>query len=263
MLRYAVRLDTPARHTADIELRFTPDADHADVTLPAWCPGSYLIRDYARFVRDLSATGDDGQPRRVTKLDKQTWRIDRAGARELTVRYTIYGHDLTVRTNHIDHDHAFLHGPATFLYPTSQRASPVEIDLAFPAAWTLTTAAARSGTRVSTASIDELYDHPLHLGPTRTYTVPARVPCTLAIWGERSPGGTFDEQRLCSDVAAIVDDHVARFGEAPFSAYTFILMLAHDAYGGLEHRASSVNLFNPHFAATRKSYEGLLELLSH
>jgi predicted metalloprotease with PDZ domain len=40
-------------------------------------------------------------------------------------------------------------------------------------------------------------------------------------------------------------------------------MLAHDAYGGLEHRASSVNLYHPQFAATRKHYEGLLELLSH
>lgn len=262
-LRYAVRLDSPARHTAEIELRFTPDADSVDVTLPAWCPGSYLIRDYARFVRDLAARGDDGQPRKVTKVDKQTWRIERAGARELTVRYALYGHDLTVRTNHIDHDHAFLHGPATFVYPVTQRAQPIEIQLAFPHAWTLTTAANRDGTTVRAASIDELYDHPIHLGPTRTFEIPAKVPCKLAIWGERAPGGTFDEQRLCTDLAAIVDDHVARFGEAPFTDYTFILMLAHDAYGGLEHRASSVNLYNPHFAATRKSYEGLLELLSH
>jgi predicted metalloprotease with PDZ domain len=262
-LRYAVRLDSPATHTAEIELRFTPDADHADVTLPAWCPGSYLIRDYARFVRDLDARGDDGHPRKVTKLDKQTWRIERAGARELTVRYGLYGHDLTVRTNHIDHDHAFLHGPATFVYPTTQRAQPIEIELSYPQSWTLTTAATREGNTVRAASIDELYDHPIHLGPTRTFDVPAKVPTKLAIWGERAPGGTFDEQRLCTDLAAIVDDHIARFGEAPFASYTFILMLAHDSYGGLEHRASSVNLYNPHFAATRKSYEGLLELLSH
>jgi predicted metalloprotease with PDZ domain len=262
-LRYAVRLDSPATHTAEIELRFAPDAETVDVTLPAWCPGSYLIRDYARFVRDLEARGDDGQPRTVTKVDKQTWRIERGGARELRVRYGLYGNDLTVRTNHIDHDHAFLHGPATFLYPTTQRAQPVEIELAYPHTWTLTTAARRDGNTVRAASIDELYDHPIHLGPTRTFDVPAKVPCKLAIWGERAPGGTFDEQRLCTDLAAIVDDHVARFGEAPFSDYTFILMLAHDAYGGLEHRASSVNLYNPHFGATRKAYEGLLELLSH
>ncbi|MBV8758290.1 MAG: M61 family metallopeptidase [Deltaproteobacteria bacterium] len=263
-LRYAVRLDAPATHTATVELRFQPDADHVDVTMPAWCPGSYLIRDYARFVRDLTVTGDDGQPRRATKLDKQTWRIERAGAKELVVRYGLYGHDLTVRTNHIDHDHAFLHGPATFIYPASARDAAIEVEVSgYPAAWTLTTALRREGTRYSASSIDELFDHPIHLGPTRLYDVPAKVPVKLAIWGEKAPGGTFDEQRLAQDLAAIVDDHVARLGEAPFETYTFILMLSHDAYGGLEHRASSVNLFNPHFAATRKSYEGLLELLSH
>jgi predicted metalloprotease with PDZ domain len=73
----------------------------------------------------------------------------------------------------------------------------------------------------------------------------------------------FDEPRLAADLGAIVDDHIARLGAAPFAHYTFLLMLAHDAYGGLEHRASSVNLYHPYFAASRKHYEGLLELLSH
>ncbi|HSN27409.1 MAG TPA: PDZ domain-containing protein [Kofleriaceae bacterium] len=263
-LRYAVRLDAPATHTATVELRFQPEADTVDVTMPAWCPGSYLIRDYARFIRDLQVTGDDGQPRRATKIDKQTWRIDRAGATELTVRYTLYGHDLTVRTNHIDHDHAFLHGPATFLSPTGQRDAPIEVEVrGYPAPWTIVTSLRREGERYTAASIDELFDQPIHLGPTRLYDVAAKVPVKLAIWGEKAPGGTFDEQRLAQDLAAIVDDHVARLGEAPFETYTFILMLSHDAYGGLEHHASSVNLFNPYFSASRKSYEGLLELLSH
>jgi predicted metalloprotease with PDZ domain len=277
-LRYTVRLDAPVRHTADIELVFAPESgDTVDITLPAWCPGSYLIRDYARFVRDLEANGEDGRPRKVTKVDKQTWRIELAGAKELTVRYGLYGHDLTVRTNHIDADHAFLHGPATYVYPVTMRDAKVDVTFHFPDAWTLTTAAqpigevsapaiARrrgTGSRIACDSIDELFDQPVHIGPTRTYNVPSQVPCKLAIYGERSRGGLYDEQRLVSDLAAIVDDHLRRFGEAPFPDYTFILMLTHDGYGGLEHRASSVNLFNPHFAATRKSYEGLLELLSH
>ncbi|MEO6776045.1 MAG: PDZ domain-containing protein [Kofleriaceae bacterium] len=265
-LRYSVHLQAPEGHTAEIELRFVPDprgADLIDVTLPAWCPGSYMIRDYARFVRDLRVAGDDGLPRAVHKVDKQTWRIERAGANELTVAYGLYGHDLTVRTNHIDGDHAFLHGPATFVYPVTQRAAPVEVQLHCHDAWVLTTAARHAGRLVFAGSIDELYDHPIHCGQVRTLTVPAKLPVELVIWGERAPGGVFDEDRLTADLAAIVDDHVARFGEAPFAAYTFILMLAHEAYGGLEHRASSVNLFHPHFAATRKAYEGLLELLSH
>ena len=260
MLRYAVSVDA-SRHTITVELRFTSDADTTEVTLPAWCPGSYLIRDYARFVRDLAVTGADGAPRKVAKIDKQTWRIDGAG--ELVVRYSLYGHDLTVRTNHVDPTHAFLHGPATFIYPVAQRSAPVAVTIDHPADWTLTTAAPMRDRTITATSIDELYDHPIHVGVTRTHVVPAKVPVKLVIWGERAPGGTFDESKLATDLAAIVDDHVARFGEAPFDAYTFILMLSHEAYGGLEHRASSVNLFHPHFGATRKAYEGLLELLSH
>src|SRR5258706_4107391 len=128
-LRYAVRLAAPDRHLVEIELRFPVDAATVEVTMPAWCPGSYLIRDYARFVRDLAVSGDDGAPRTATKRDKSTWSIEASGARELCVRYALYGHELTVRTNHIDASHAFLHGPATFLYPTHLRDAPVELEL--------------------------------------------------------------------------------------------------------------------------------------
>jgi len=265
-LRYAIRLDQPNRHLVSIELRFPVDAATVDLMLPSWSPGSYLIRDYARFVRDLEVIDDHGAARTAIKRDKATWSIETRGARELCVRYAVYGHDLTVRTNHIDADHAFLHGPATFVVPLHLRSAPIELALAIPEGWTPISAMAWDPAppfRFTAANIDELYDHPLHLGPVRTSAVPARIPVKLAIWGERAPGGAFDEARLAADLGAVVDDQIARFGAAPCAHYTFILMLAHDAYGGLEHRASSVNLYHPHFAASRKHYEGLLELLSH
>src|SRR5215213_9996945 len=108
-VRYAVTVDAP-KHIAEIELRFPTDGDRAVIALPAWSPGSYLIRDYARYVRDLVAFGSDG-PRRVTKQDKTTWVIDTTGSpagSELTVRYGVYGHGRSVRTNQIDARHAFL-----------------------------------------------------------------------------------------------------------------------------------------------------------
>ncbi len=303
-LRYAVGLEAAAQHLVHVELRFAPPAGAAsvDLALPAWCPGSYLIRDYARFVRDFTVIADDGTARAATKVDKSTWRVTAGDARELVVRYAVYGHELSVRTNHIDAEHAFLHGPATFAYPIHARAAAIEVSLTAPAGWTVvsptddapllrapsldgrgtppagSTAEWRCGSldgrgtppAGSTAewrcgSIDALYDQPIHVArEVRVVRVAAaRVPVRLAIWGERAPGGVFDEARLACDLAPIVDDHVARFGEAPFADYTFILMLAHEAYGGLEHRASSVNLYHPHFGATRKAYEGLLELLSH
>jgi predicted metalloprotease with PDZ domain len=264
MLRYAVRLAAPSRHVAEVTLELASEkaASTVTVALPAWSPGSYLIRDYARFIRDLTATAD-GAPARARKIDKSTWAIDVAGAREVAVTYTVYGHDLSVRTNHIDGTHAFLHGPATFLHPTHLRDSPIELAITAPEGWPITTALAFDGGPLRAANIDELYDSPIHAGAVRTYPVAAKLPVRLVVWGDRAPGGMFDEHRLAADLAAVVDDHIARFGGAPFANYTFLLMLSHDAYGGLEHRASSANLYHPHFGASRKHYENLLELLSH
>src|SRR5688572_30630218 len=125
-LRYRVELPRPEDHLVAVTLT-VPCAEAASggevvLTLPAWTPGSYLIRDYARFVRDLTAVGDDGLGRAVTKRDKTTWVIAVDDAEVITVRYLVYGHDLTVRTNHIDGTHAFLHGPATFVHVPALRA---------------------------------------------------------------------------------------------------------------------------------------------
>ena len=68
----------PHDHLAQVTLEVPTAGRGAPlvVAMPAWCPGSYLIRDYARFVRDLVAHDPDGRPRPITKLDKATWAID-------------------------------------------------------------------------------------------------------------------------------------------------------------------------------------------
>jgi predicted metalloprotease with PDZ domain len=273
-LRYRVDLARPEDHLAHVTVTVpVPDgAQTIDVTMPAWCPGSYLIRDYARFVRGLTATDKASEPRRVTKLDKQTWRIETGGARDVVVRYQVYGNDLTVRTNHIDPTHAFLHGPATFVYAEVHRSRPVEVEVVPPSGrgWKVTTGMSEvhdeegESHRYRAASVDELFDMPIHAGVVDVYRFTAGdAPFELAIWGDRVPGGVFTPEDLVKDLARIASEHVRRVGEVPFARYAFVLMLAHDAYGGLEHRNSSINLHNPHALANRKQYEGLLELLSH
>ncbi|HTJ41048.1 MAG TPA: PDZ domain-containing protein [Kofleriaceae bacterium] len=262
MHRYRVSVPRPADHlvSVEVEIPCADQGDFVDVTMPAWCPGSYLIRDYARFVRELGARGDDGDPRPVTKIDKSTWRIARADARSITVRYEVYGHELTVRTNHIDATHAFLHGPATFVYAPHLRAAPVRVQIDPPDGWLVATAL-REG---HANSIDELFDSPIHLGGRAPRTFEAGgAQFELVTWGDFAPGGLFSLDTLTQDLAAIASDQCARAGATPFDRYVFVLMIAHDAYGGLEHRASSINLNNPFALANRKSYEALLELLSH
>lgn len=277
-LTYTIRIDRPEDHLAHVTAVIPCDGKAAvEVAMPAWCPGSYLIRDYARFVRDLRATGADDRPLAVRKLDKSTWSIDPAGATSIRVVYAVFGHDLSVRTNHLDGSHAFLHGPATFVSVERLRDAPVTVEVIAPPGrgWRLASplaggalAPAAPRYTLTAASVDELYDAYLHLGHAdeRRFTV-AGVPYELAIWGERAPGGGFSIDMLVDDLIAIAADQAHRVGGEPlglpFERYTFLLMLSHDSYGGLEHRAGSANLYNPAALVTRKQYEGLLELLSH
>jgi predicted metalloprotease with PDZ domain len=49
----------------------------------------------------------------------------------------------------------------------------------------------------------------------------------------------------------------------PYDDYTFLMMLAPNQYGGLEHRKSCALLSSPFTFHPRKKYEELLELVSH
>jgi predicted metalloprotease with PDZ domain len=104
---------------------------------------------------------------------------------------------------------------------------------------------------------------PIHVGQVQTFRFhAAEVPVELSVWGDACPG-VFSWEQLTRDLGKIMADHVTRFAAAPFDTYTFVLMLSHDAYGGLEHRNSSINLFGHLALTSRKQYEHLLELLSH
>jgi predicted metalloprotease with PDZ domain len=276
-LTYRISVPRPHDHLAQVTLEVPTAGRGAPlvVAMPAWCPGSYLIRDYARFVRDLVAHDPDGRPRPITKLDKATWAIDVGDAPAITLGYAVFGHELSVRTNHIDDGHAFLHGPATFLYPVDGRALPCAVEVEGPPGrgWAIATplaggdAAPGDRYHLTAPSIDALFDAPIHLGHDRleTFTVGA-TRFELALWGPHH-AGAFTVAQLVADLGAIAADHARRVtgdpAAFPFARYTFLLMLAADGYGGLEHAAGSANLYHPAAFTTRKHYEGLLELLSH
>ena len=56
------------------------------LSLPAWTPGAYEISNFARWVVNFSPVSA-GQPIRWDKLDYDTWRLQPAGSRSLSVRF--------------------------------------------------------------------------------------------------------------------------------------------------------------------------------
>ena len=50
-LRYRLTVPRPESHLCEVELRFrSGGGPPIRIEMAAWCPGSYLIRDYARFL---------------------------------------------------------------------------------------------------------------------------------------------------------------------------------------------------------------------
>lgn len=250
-------------------------ADHVELKIPAWSPGSYMIREYCRHIQRVSATSG-GEALAVRKVDKATWRVSCAGASTIEARYEVFGHEVSIRMNHLDDSHGYINAPSLYLYPEGQLAAPVEVTFKIPTGWEVFTgmdvadAAAR---RFSAPDFDTLYDMPVELGPHAPIVFEAAgKPHRVVIWGRSN----VEPERLIADFTRIIETQASMFGgELPYEHYTFIIHLKPDGFGGLEHQNSTVLLTDPHSfseGAPGTSFEGglpdsvyreFLRLVSH
>ena len=232
----------------------------AILALPAWTPGSYLVRDYARFLDRLTVSDGNGLPWPVEKLDKQRWRVAPCPG-PLTVSYRLFCNDLTVRTNHVDALHAHLVGAASFLYLEGQENRPLEISFAgWPADWKVATALPSRAGAYLAADYDTLVDSPFELGRFRMHAFRSGgCAFRVAVTGDHSG----DEGRIVRGTQALVEVCSGLFGGFPFQQYLFLLTFSPRAHGGLEHRDCTSLLADPHQLDRAEGYWDLFLLIAH
>jgi predicted metalloprotease with PDZ domain len=223
-----------------------PDAKGQQLSLPAWIPGSYLIREFARHIVWLKAECN-GQPVAVEKIDKATWLCAPVQG-ELLIRYEVYAFDLSVRGAYFDSQRLFFNGTSVFLQVAGQGSRACIVDILPPKAddckgWRVATALPRLdapkhgfGTYIAD-DYDELIDHPVEIGHFDQIEFKANgVAHELVIAGRHSA----DLKRLARDMKKICAAQIDFFGgKAPFERYVFLVLAVGDGYGGLEHRAST------------------------
>jgi predicted metalloprotease with PDZ domain len=228
----------------------SPDPEGQVFSLPAWIPGSYMIREFARNIVQIRAECG-GKKIELKKLDKHTWQAASCEG-PLTLQYEVYAWDLSVRAAHLDQSHGFFNGTSVFLRVAGQENSPHVVDIRRPdgdayKAWRVATALTELkakrygfGTYIA-ANYDELIDHPVEMGTFELATFKAQgVPHDVVITG-RVPG--LDMTRLTTDLKKICEAQIALFEpkskRAPMNRYVFMTMAVGEGYGGLEHRAST------------------------
>jgi predicted metalloprotease with PDZ domain len=264
-IRYT--LSFPAPHTHYVEVSAvvpTSGRPVIELMMAVWTPGSYLVREFARHVENVSAWSPDGRPLRVDKSDKNRWRIATGSAPAVTVRYRVYGREMSVRTNWIDSSFALLNGAPTFLTLADSPARPHEVVIEPAAGWTRSVTALppmEGGPhRYVAPDYDTLVDSPILLGNPAVYefTVGGK-PHYLVNEGE---AGVFDGARAARDLEAIAAEHLRMWGSLPYDRYVFLNLLT-EASGGLEHRDSSVLMASRWTTRTRRAYLSWLALAAH
>ena len=249
---YAIRPAQPGAHLFHVTVTVEePDPAGQRFMLPAWIPGSYMIREFARHIVRISAVSGNKRVE-LQKLDKHTWRVEPVqGA--LTLAYEVYAGDLSVRGAHLDETHAFFNGAGVFLLPLGCRQQPCRLDILPPqgrkyAKWRVatglrpasSTARGTFGTYLA-ADYDELIDCPVEMGTFESVEFTALgVPHEVAITGLVPK---LDPKRLAVDLQRMAETHIRMFEPrertAPFERYTFLTLAVGDGYGGLEHRNST------------------------
>ncbi len=260
-VRYRLTLQRPHAHRVEVEARFpSTGAPALDVCLPVWTPGSYLVREYARHLQDVTAQTPAGKPLPLQRVDKRTFRVTTEGGGEVVLRYRVYANDLSVRTSHFDGTHAALNGACIFLYSENLRSLQHRVELVAPTGWRTFVALPTDGADFVAADYDELVDSPFEVGPHQPVEFTAAgVPHQLVVWGDAQ----LDLPRLSQDLARICAQEATLFGGLPLRRYLFLVYLTEKGRGGLEHANSTALLFPRSNLASPKGWEDFLTLAAH
>ncbi|SAL80505.1 peptidase [Caballeronia terrestris] len=257
-IQYTIVPKNPAAHLFEVTLTVAePDPAGQRFMLPVWIPGSYMIREFARNIVTLQAFNTAGRRIAIEKIDKHAWQAAPHDG-PITLRYEVYGWDMSVRAAHLDDTIGFFNGTSVFLAVEGQADAPCSVDIQAPQGaayrnWRVATALPEArGTKrygfgaYQAQNYDELADHPVTLGEFALGSFSAHgVKHDIVISGRVT---NLDMNRLAADLKRVCEAQIALFEprtkKAPVDRYVFMTVAVADGYGGLEHRASTALICN-------------------
>ncbi|QBK04291.1 peptidase M61 [Hylemonella gracilis] len=286
---FQVELEDPRAHLYRVTLSIAEPAAQQRVSLPVWIPGSYLLREFAKHLQELTAR-QGKKTLAPRQLDKCSWSIACDPAQPLLLSYRVYAYDNSVRTAWLDMQRGFFNATSLCLRVEGHEDQPHGLVVSRPSGadkeamgpWQVATgltplAVDKQGWgSYRAADYDELADSPVEMGTFwRGDFKACGVPHRFIVAGAPP---SFDGARLLADAQRICETEI-RFWHAqgraggtvqapPFQNYVFMLNATDDNYGGLEHRNSTALICGrrdlPRLGQKPgEGYTTLLGLISH
>ena len=233
-----------------------PSPNGQVLQMPAWIPGSYLIRDFSKQIETIEAFALDkpNEALVLDRIDNDQWRLPKiAGAVEILT--TVYAFDSSVRAAYLDTERAFINPSSLCLAVKGQESIPCALVLIPPKATCANSWTVQTGLKPAKVddqgygfylakNYDDLLDHPVAMGEFQiAHWQSNGVSHAMAIQGCIHE---VDLERLAKDLQAICTCTINLFEpktkKAPFQNYLFLVNAVLSGYGGLEHRNSTALL---------------------
>lgn len=276
-ITYRLSMSRPVSHLFEvaIEVELPEKAPSSlDFQMAKWSPGRYAVFDFAKNVQEFQALGGicprPAQCKMAVipseKVDDQTWRVSTSNTRNLTVRYKVFGNDLSGTFSQLDARHANYNGHSVFMYVVGHKPDPVKLEIDPPAGWRIINGRTEKMDQRSWQfpNWDEFVDTPTEIAPDWTvdeFQVDGKryrvVVHSLGDEGGKRPA-------LVRDIEKIVRAQVAMWGPPEFDTYTFLIHFAADDHSGdgMEH-LNSTQIIEPGALGESGVYASALGTASH
>ncbi len=277
-INYRLSMSRPVSHlfevSIEIELADGAAPKSLDFQMAKWSPGRYAVFDFAKNVQQFEALGGicprSAQCKMptfpVTRVDDQTWRVSTMNTHRLTIRYKVFGNDLSGTFSQLDPRHANYNGGSIFMYVVNHKPEPVKLEINPPAGWRIVNGRMTSMDQREWQfpNWDILIDTPTEIAPDITldeFQVDGKT-YRVMVHSFGDEGGK--RAALVRDIEKIVRAETSMWGVPEFDSYTFLLHFAADDHSGdgMEH-LTSTQIIEPGALGEEGVYGDALDTVAH
>ncbi len=278
-LTYNLAMSRPVSHLFEVSIEVElPKSDvrkSLDFQMPKWSPGRYAVFDFAKNVQEFEALGGICPPVGlkcmlpsfpVVRVDDQTWRVSTMNTHSLTIRYKVFGNDLSGTFSQLDSRHANFNGGSIFMYVVNHKPDPVKLRIDPPAGWRITNGRTdKSDQREwQFPNYDVMIDTPTEIAANWTddrFEVDGKT-YHVVVHSFGDEGGK--RANLVRDIEKIVRAETAMWGPPEFDSYTFLIHFAADDISGdgMEH-LTSTQIIEPGALGEEGVYGSTLDTVAH
>lgn len=262
-IHYSVSMGIPSSHYFDVEISADGlNQDKLHAIMPVWSPGSYLVREFSKNVKNFRARNRNGKALPVTKIAKNIWEI-KSNEKRVRINYGVYAFEIGTSTSYLDKNRATINGAGVFCYLEGLQDQRIELEVTPHKNFQRISTALKKGKRKNSFvadNYDVLVDSPIEVGNHAVYHFTVKgITHEVALYGS----GNLNVKTFIDDIKKIVEAAGSVFGEYPYTNYAFLMQLLSAKGGGLEHLNSTLIRLQRWNFKPRSEYLKQLTLVAH